>query len=110
MQTSKFRRVVTTDNYLQMQNFLAYSFFENDSVHKWHIDEKKCRTGRINEALRLICSTDKGFRHKKTGQLFKNLELSGNVEVTGIEPVSKHGIRKLSTCLFQHCLSGKNRS
>ena len=32
------------------------------------------------------------------------------VEVTGIEPVSKHDIRKLSTCLFQHCLSGKNRS
>ncbi len=33
---------------------------------------------------------DKGSTEKKTGQLFKNLELSGEVEVTGIEPVSKH--------------------
>jgi site-specific DNA recombinase len=57
---------------------------------KLQIDEKKCRTVRINEALRLICATGKGLRHKKTGQLFKNLELSGDVEATGIEPVSKH--------------------
>lgn len=37
---------------------------------------------------------------KKTGQLFENLELSGQVEVTGVEPVSKHDIQTLSTCLF----------
>jgi hypothetical protein len=31
------------------------------------------------------------------------------VEVTGVEPVSKHDIQKLSTCLFFHCLSEDNR-
>jgi hypothetical protein len=31
------------------------------------------------------------------------------VEVTGVEPVSKHDIRKLSTCLFSYCLSGNDR-
>jgi hypothetical protein len=32
------------------------------------------------------------------------------VEVTGIEPVSKHDIQKLSTCLFPNCLSGNCRN
>ena len=32
------------------------------------------------------------------------------VEVTGIEPVSKHDVQKLSTCLFQNYLSGNNRN
>ena len=27
---------------------------------------------------------------------------SGQVEVTGFEPVSKHILQKLSTCLFRH--------
>jgi hypothetical protein len=31
------------------------------------------------------------------------------VEVTGVEPVSKHDIQKLSTCLFPYCLSKNNR-
>jgi len=31
------------------------------------------------------------------------------VEVTGIEPVSKHIPQKLSTCLFPYCLSGWDR-
>ena len=57
----------------------------------------------------LITATEKGFSKKKTGQLLKKVELSGRVEVTGFEPVSKHDIQKLSTCLFLHCLSGSNR-
>ena len=36
----------------------------------------------------MILATDKGFGNKKTGHLFKNLQLSGDVEVTGIEPVA----------------------
>ena len=32
------------------------------------------------------------------------------VEVTGFEPVSKHDIQKLSTCLFPYCLSGNGRN
>ncbi len=35
---------------------------------------------------------------------------AANVEATGIEPVSKHIRRKLSTCLFPHCLSGRCRN
>jgi len=32
------------------------------------------------------------------------------VEVRGIEPLSKHIPRKLSTCLYRHWLSGENRN
>lgn len=69
---------------------------------KVYFDKKTCRTTRINEAVALILATSKALGHKKTGQPFKNLELSGQVEATGIEPVSKHDIQKLSTCLFRN--------
>jgi len=67
---------------------------------KIQISENKCRTEKMNRALLLMLATDKGFMAKKNGQLFKNLKLSGQVEATGIEPVSKHILQKLSTCLF----------
>jgi hypothetical protein len=67
---------------------------------KFQILENQCRTDKINRALLLMLATDKDFRAKKNGQLFKNLKLSGQVEATGIEPVSKHILQKLSTCLF----------
>lgn len=44
-----------------------------------------------------------------TRKLFPMLPLFF-VEPTGLEPVSKHIRRKLSTCLFTHYLSGKCRS
>lgn len=72
--------------------------------------KKNCRTPRLNEALRLILNVDKGSEENKKGQLFKNLELSRQVELQGIEPWSKHIRRKLSTCLFVHYLSGNSRS
>lgn len=50
--------------------------------------KEKSRTTRLNEAVRLILATNKGFREQKTGKLFKNLTLPGNVEVTGVEPVT----------------------
>ncbi|TCZ64586.1 recombinase family protein [Flaviaesturariibacter aridisoli] len=50
--------------------------------------KNECRTARINEVLRLILAMDAGFGHKKTGQTFKNLSLSGDVEDTGVEPVT----------------------
>ena len=77
---------------------------------KIQISENKSRTPKINEAVLLITAIDKGFSRKETGQLFQNLELSRQVEVTGFEPVSKHDIQKLSTCLFLYCLSGNNRN
>ncbi len=53
-----------------------------------YFSREKSRTPRMNEAVRLILATSKGSRQNKTGQLFKNLELSGEVEVTGVEPVT----------------------
>lgn len=50
----------------------------------------------------LLLNTDNGFEENKKGQLFKNVELSRNVELQGIEPWSKHIRRKLSTCLFSY--------
>ena len=50
--------------------------------------KEKNRTPRINEAVRLILTTSKDFSQQKTGQLFKNLTLSGEVEITGVEPVT----------------------
>ena len=43
-------------------------------------EENKCRTPKINEAVRLLLATDKGFNEKGTKQIFKNLELSPWVE------------------------------
>jgi len=44
--------------------------------------KEKSRTPRVNEAVRLILSASKGFSQQKTGQLFKNLTLSGEVDST----------------------------
>ncbi len=56
---------------------------------KTALSKKESRTPKINEAVLLICATDKAFHKKETGQLFQNLELSRKVAPTGIEPVSK---------------------
>ncbi|GAA4334207.1 recombinase family protein [Flaviaesturariibacter amylovorans] len=55
---------------------------------KLHFDKNECRTARVNEVLRLILAMDAGSGHKKTGQIFKNLSLSGNVEDNGVEPMT----------------------
>jgi hypothetical protein len=72
-------------------------------------EENKCRTGKINEAVRLMLATDKGFNEKGPTQIFENSALSPWVELRGIEPLSKHIRQKLSTCLFHYCLSVMNR-
>ena len=43
---------------------------------------------------------------KKAGPIRDRLHIS--VEATGVEPVSKHIRRKLSTCLFYFVMSGSN--
>ena len=53
-----------------------------------YFGREKNRTPRINEAILLILNTSKGFSQKETGQLFKNLELSGVVENTGVEALT----------------------
>ena len=50
--------------------------------------KKKCRTTRINEVGRLGLLTDKGFRRNKFKIISQKLVLSGQVENTGVEPVT----------------------
>ncbi len=78
-------------------------------ARRFLISKVGSRTPKINKAVLLVAATTKDSSKKKTGQPFENLELPGVVEVTGVEPVSKHDIQKLSTCLFLHCLSGNGR-
>ena len=63
---------------------LLYSIFPENLF----FSKEKSRTPRINEAVQLILNTRQGFSQQKTGQLFKNLMLSGEVEITGVEPVT----------------------
>ena len=66
----------------------------------FEIENKKCRTPRINEVLRLMLFIDGGSEKIKKGKLFQNLELPLLVESEGFEPSSKRRIIKDSTCLF----------
>ena len=50
---------------------------------KLNFEENKSRTPKINEAVRLLLATDKDFNEKGTTQIFKNLELSPQVELSG---------------------------
>ena len=51
-------------------------------------DGEKCRTTKINEAISLCLSIDKGFSKKENRILPEKLEVSGWVENTGVEPVT----------------------
>ena len=55
----------------------------------FEIENKKVRTPRINEVVRLMLSIDVGLDKIKKGELFQNLELSLRVESEGFEPSSK---------------------
>jgi len=69
-----------------------------------------CSNLKVKFCIQRLYKTGKGLKEKKSGR--NNLEIASPalVEVTGIEPVSKHDIRKLSTCLFPYYLSGDNRN
>jgi site-specific DNA recombinase len=53
-------------------------------------DGKKCRTTKINEALALCLSIDKGLSKKENRILPEKLEVSGWVVPAGVEPAT-HG-------------------
>ncbi len=55
---------------------------------KMHFENNVLRTGRINEAVRLICLLDKGFRGNKKGQNGDYSILSSQVGKTGFEPAT----------------------
>ena len=60
---------------------------------KFDFDGNKCRTTRVNEVLRYILQIDSELTKHKRGQLSQYLELSSLVELGGIEPPSKQGIK-----------------
>ena len=51
-------------------------------------DGEKCRTPRINDVLRLILLIDKRDPQNKSGQIFEFLDVSAQVEIRGIEPLT----------------------
>jgi site-specific DNA recombinase len=70
--------------------------------------DKKCRTPRINEALRLILLMDKGSTKNKKGQLPKNLELSHKVPGMGVEPTRPKDTSPSSLHVYQFRHPGKH--
>jgi site-specific DNA recombinase len=60
------------------------------------------RTACPDSAISVLIKPRKDFRGNKKGSAKIFALPSGQVEVTGVEPVSKHIHQKLSTCLFQH--------
>lgn len=56
---------------------------------KLKFDGKNCRTPKINQALALLLSVDKGSRGNKKRDKLKNLGLSLQVDPQGFEPWSK---------------------
>jgi len=75
-------------------------------------DKKKdrVRTSRVNSVFFYFVELARFLKEKKSGRNNLKIVSPALVEVTGIEPVSKHDIQKLSTCLFLYCLSGNNRN
>jgi DNA invertase Pin-like site-specific DNA recombinase len=69
---------------LQTKREVVCSIFPEKII----IAEKKSRTPKINKAVLLITAMDKGLNGNKKGQLLKNVELSGQVEDNGVEPMT----------------------
>ena len=66
---------------------------------KLNFKDNQYRTTKLNEAVEILCKTDKGLGQKKGGKKTELSVSSLRVESEGFEPSSKQGINKLSTCL-----------
>jgi site-specific DNA recombinase len=86
-------------NALTVVNNLGNYFEQSDSKNKIKLlgsifpemiefDGEKCRTTRLNQAVALCLTADKGYSQKENRILPQNLEVSGWVENTGFEPVA----------------------
>ena len=69
-------------------------------MEKFEISEGKCRTARINEAVRLMLLEDKQLENKKTGQLASKLQLSRQVNGCGQAANRlEEDLRSIGSCL-----------
>jgi hypothetical protein len=78
-------------------------FFGSTFPGKLYVDENgRCRTNSDDPIIQALFSPGAGFSKIKNGSESLFSLPSGGVEATGFEPVSKHILQKLSTCLFRH--------
>jgi len=66
---------------------------------KLYFEGNEYRTTKLNEAVEILCKTDKGLGQKKGGKKTKLSVSSLRVESEGFEPSSKQFSNKLSTRL-----------
>ena len=95
----KLATVWSSAKYTDQQR-LQFLVFPEGIFYNRKID--KCRTENINPVFRYIIDLGRVIAENKSGTTPENLECAALVEVTGVEPVSKHILQKLSTCLFQN--------
>lgn len=76
-------RTYKSANFTDKRRIISSIFPEN-----LVFDEGKCRTPRINEVLRLILLIDKERPKIKSGQISEFLDVSAQVEIKGVEPLS----------------------
>ena len=69
---------------VEEKHYIAGSIFPE----KLYFDGNKVRTARINEVIRIMLLNDSALKNKKTGQISKFLDLSGQVEHSGLEPLT----------------------
>src|SRR5689334_11767260 len=94
---SKFRTVWTLSDYYKRQK-LQFMLFPEGIFY----DKKKdaVRTARVNSVFSYFVELARVLREKKSGRNNLKIVSPALVEVTGFEPVSKHILQKLSTCLL----------
>lgn len=64
----------------------------------------ECRVPRANEVFQQMITLARGLTENKNGNNTFDCTIPAWVEPEGVEPSSKHIRRKLSTCLFTHCV------
>lgn len=98
--STKLNTVWDSADYIEKQK-LQYLVFPNGmSFDKKNME---CRTERVNSIFSAIADIVKVTNSSKKDNSDLESELSLWVEPRGVEPLSKHIRRKLSTCLFLHC-------
>ena len=83
---------------LEERSMILGSTFPEKLIFKDGVVRTACPDSAISELIK----PGKDFRGNKKGSAKIFALPSGQVEVTGIEPVSKHDCQKPSTCLFQN--------